>query len=52
MAVSQRPGSAVGFGEPSGVVGSNTLPSWAMISPSDLTIGASGERFMAERAGR
>ena len=51
MAVSQRPGSALGFGEPSGAVGWKTLPSWAMISPNDLTIGASGERFMAERAG-
>lgn len=51
MAVSQRPGSAVGFGEPSGPVGWKTLPSWAMISPNDLTIGPSGERFMAERAG-
>ena len=51
MAVSQRPGSAVGFGEPSGPVGWKTLPSWAMISPRDLTIGPSGERFMAERAG-
>ena len=51
MAVSQRPGSAIGFGEPSGVVGWKTLPSWAMISPNDVTIGPSGERFMAERAG-
>ena len=23
---------------------------WALISPSDVTIGTSGERFMAERA--
>jgi pimeloyl-ACP methyl ester carboxylesterase len=51
MAVSQRPGSALGFGEPSGPVGWKTLPSWALISPNDLTIGPSGERFMAERAG-
>ena len=51
MAVSQRPGSALGFGEPSGPVGWKTLPSWALISPNDVTIGPSGERFMAERAG-
>lgn len=51
MAVSQRPGSALGFGEPSGPVGWKTLPSWAMISPNDVTIGPSGERFMAERSG-
>src|SRR5215210_7651195 len=50
MAVSQRPGSAAGFGEPSGPVGWKMLPSWALISPSDVTIGPSGERFMAERA--
>jgi hypothetical protein len=51
MAVSQRPGAAAGFGEPSGPVGWKTLPSWALISPNDLTIGGSGLRFMAERAG-
>jgi pimeloyl-ACP methyl ester carboxylesterase len=51
MAVSQRPGGALGFGEPSGPVGWKTLPSWALISPNDVTIGPSGLRFMAERAG-
>lgn len=51
MAVSQRPGAAAGFGEPSGPVGWKTLPSWAVISPNDLTIGATGLRLMAERAG-
>ena len=51
MAVSQRPGGAIGFGEPSGPVGWKTLPSWALISPNDVTIGPSGERFMAERSG-
>jgi pimeloyl-ACP methyl ester carboxylesterase len=51
MAVSQRPGAAAGFGEPSGPVGWKTLPSWALISPNDVTIGLSGLRFMAERAG-
>ncbi len=51
LVASQRPVSAVAFGEPSGPVGWKTLPSWAAISPSDLAIGPSGERFMAERAG-
>ncbi len=51
MAVSQRPGAAFGFGEPSGPVGWKTLPSWAVISPNDVTIGPSGERWMAERSG-
>lgn len=51
MAVSQRPGSAAGFGEPSGPVGWKTLPSWAIISPNDVTIGPAGEKLMAERSG-
>jgi pimeloyl-ACP methyl ester carboxylesterase len=51
LAASQRPASAVAFGEPSGPVGWKTLPSWAVISPNDLVIGPSGERLMAERAG-
>jgi pimeloyl-ACP methyl ester carboxylesterase len=51
LAASQRPVSAMAFGEPSGPVGWKSLPSWAAISPSDLAIGPSGERFMAERAG-
>lgn len=51
MAVSQRPASALGFGEPSGPVGWKTLPSWAIISPHDVTIGPAGEKFMAERSG-
>jgi hypothetical protein len=48
MAVSQRPAAALS--EPSGQVGRKTLTSRALISPSDVTIGPSGERFMAERA--
>ena len=51
LAVSQRPVSAVAFGEPSGPVGWKTLPSWAAISPNDLAIGPGLERLMAERAG-
>jgi pimeloyl-ACP methyl ester carboxylesterase len=51
MAVSQRPGAESGFGEPSGLAGWNTLPSWAVIATADLTIGVTGLRAMAARAG-
>ena len=51
MAVSQRPGAEAGFGEPSGPAGWKTLPSWAVIATADKTIGVTGERAMAERAG-
>ena len=51
LAVSQRPLAGVSFGEPTQDPAWKTLPSWAIISPSDFVIGPSGERFMAERAG-
>lgn len=51
LAASQRPVAAVVFGERSGPVGWKSLPAWAAISPNDLAIGPSLERFMAERAG-
>jgi pimeloyl-ACP methyl ester carboxylesterase len=51
MAVSQRPGAEAGFGEPSGPAGWKTLPSWAVVATGDQTIGVTGERLMAERAG-
>ena len=51
LAVSQRPLSEVSFGELTQNPAWKTLPSWAIISPSDFVIGPSGERFMAERAG-
>ncbi len=51
MAVSQRPGAEAGFGEPSGPAGWKTLPSWALIATADKTIGVSGLRLMAQRAG-
>ena len=51
MAVSQRPGGEAGFGEPSGPAGWKTLPSWAVVATADLTIGVSGLRAMAARAG-
>ena len=44
-------GGGIGFGEPSGPVGWKTLPSWAIISPNDVTIGPAGEKLMAERSG-
>ncbi len=51
MAVSQRPGAEAGFGEPSGPAGWKTLPSWALIATADKTIGVTGLRLMAQRAG-
>jgi pimeloyl-ACP methyl ester carboxylesterase len=51
MAVSQRPGADIGFGEPSGPAGWKTLPSWALVATADKTIGVSGLRLMAGRAG-
>lgn len=51
MAVSQRPGAEAGFGEPSGPAGWKTLPSWALVATGDKTIGVSGLRAMAQRAG-
>ena len=51
LAVSQRPLAGVSFGEPTQDPAWKTLPTWAVISPSDFIIGPAGERFMAERAG-
>ena len=51
LAVSQRPLAGVSFGEMTQNPAWKTLPTWAIISPSDFVIGPSGERFMAERAG-
>ena len=51
LAVSQRPLAGVSFGEMTQDPAWKTLPTWAIISPSDFVIGPSGERFMAERAG-
>jgi pimeloyl-ACP methyl ester carboxylesterase len=51
MAVSQRPGDAHGFGEPTAAAAWKTLPSWALIGTADNTIGVSGLRLMAGRAG-
>jgi pimeloyl-ACP methyl ester carboxylesterase len=51
MAVSQRPLAEVAFGEMTQNPAWKTLPSWAIVTPSDFVIGPSGERSMAERAG-
>ena len=51
MAVSQRPLAEVAFGEMTQNPAWKTLPSWAVISPSDFVLGPSGERAMAERQG-
>lgn len=51
MAISQRPLAEVAFGEETHDPAWKTLPSWAVVSPSDLVIGPSGERAMAARAG-
>ena len=51
LAVSQRPLAGVSFGEMTQNPAWKTLPTWAIISPSDFVIGPSGERLMAERAG-
>ena len=51
LAASQRPASALAFGEPSGPVGWKTLPSWALVATADKVIGVSGLRLMAGRAG-
>jgi pimeloyl-ACP methyl ester carboxylesterase len=51
LAVSQRPLAEAAFGAATQNPAWKTLPSWAVISPHDIVIGPSGERFMAERAG-
>jgi pimeloyl-ACP methyl ester carboxylesterase len=51
MAVSQRPGADIGFGEPVPAAAWKTLPSWYSIATADQTIGIEALRFFAERAG-
>jgi pimeloyl-ACP methyl ester carboxylesterase len=51
MAVSQRPGADVGFGEPTTNPAWKTLPSWAVVGTGDYTIGPSGALLMAQRSG-
>lgn len=51
MAVSQRPGADIGFGEPMPAAAWKTLPSWFSIATEDQTIGLPALKAFAERAG-
>jgi pimeloyl-ACP methyl ester carboxylesterase len=51
LAVSQRPLSAVAFGEPASAAAWKSKPSWGIISSADHTINPAVERFGYERAG-
>ena len=49
MAVSQRPAAVNSLGEPSGVPGWKTIPSWYIVAGKDNAIGTKLEEFMAKR---
>jgi pimeloyl-ACP methyl ester carboxylesterase len=51
MAVSQRPGADIGFGEPVPAAAWKTLPSWFSLATADQTIGVPALQFFADRAG-
>lgn len=51
MAATQRPIVAAAFGEPNGVPGWRTLPSWYAVATGDRAINPDAERMMAARAG-
>lgn len=51
LAVSQRPLSAVAFGEPAAVAAWRSRPSWGIVSSADHTINPDVERFGYQRAG-
>jgi len=51
LAVSQRPLSAVAFGEPASAAAWKSKPSWGIIASADHTINPAVERFGYERAG-
>jgi pimeloyl-ACP methyl ester carboxylesterase len=51
MAATQRPISAVAFGDTSGPVAWKTRPSWAIIATEDVGAGTDVVRAMAQRAG-
>ncbi|SMH42979.1 Pimeloyl-ACP methyl ester carboxylesterase [Rathayibacter oskolensis] len=51
LAVSQRPLSAVAFGESASVAAWRTTPSWGIVSSADRTINPDVERFGYKRAG-
>ncbi|WP_067704900.1 alpha/beta fold hydrolase [Nocardia jejuensis] len=51
LAVSQRPLSAVAFGEPALAAAWKSTPGWGIVSSADRTINPDVERFGYERAG-
>ncbi|MGK5442706.1 alpha/beta fold hydrolase [Micromonospora sp. URMC 105] len=51
MAATQRPVSALAFGQPTGTPAWRNLPSWAAIPASDRAAGSDVLRTMAQRAG-
>lgn len=51
LAVSQRPLSAVAFGEPASVAAWRTKPAWGIVSSADRTINPDVQRFGYQRAG-
>lgn len=51
LAVSQRPLSAVAFGEPASAAAWKTKPSWGIVASADHTINPEVERFGYQRAG-
>lgn len=51
LAVSQRPLSAIAFGEPASVAAWKSKPSWGIVSINDHTINPEVERFGYKRAG-
>jgi pimeloyl-ACP methyl ester carboxylesterase len=51
LAATQRPISELCFSDPSGPPAWKSLPSWAVVSSGDKTIGSDLVRMMAERAG-
>jgi pimeloyl-ACP methyl ester carboxylesterase len=50
MAATQRPASALAFGEPTGAPAWKKLPSWAIVATGDKAAGSDVVRSMAERA--
>lgn len=51
LAVSQRPLSAIAFGEPASAAAWKTKPAWGIVSSGDHTINPDVERFGYQRAG-
>jgi pimeloyl-ACP methyl ester carboxylesterase len=51
MSATQRPIAELTFSEPSGVPAWKNLPSWAVVTTGDKTVGSDVVRSMAERAG-